>query len=325
MTIKRSIQLLIAVAVLYFLWNEISPSPEGEILIVKIPTGASLQQASQILKKEEIIRSRLLFRLFTEFYGISHEIKAGEYRFQKRMPYGKVLKKLVEGSVVQYPVTIPEGYTIEEIARVLEAKEICSAEAFHKATQDSELLASLRVEAPTAEGFLFPETYRFAKGTSASKIVETMVHKFWDIYDREFMEKTMEIEWTPLQVVTLASIIEKESTLNEERAVISAVFHNRLRKNMLLQSDPTVLYGLGIYSGAPTKKQLETKTPYNTYRIKGLPIGPIGNPGEASIKAALHPANVPYLYFVSRNDGSHAFSTTLREHIHYALRYQEWD
>jgi UPF0755 protein len=216
---------------------------------------------------------------------------------------------MVEGDVVRYPVTIPEGFTLSQIAQRLEAMEICEASQFREA-------------AGNAEGFLYPETYNFPKNTPPLKVVETMMNQFWKVFDAQFKAETKRIGWTPLQVVTLASLIEKEATLQEEGPLISAVFHNRLRIKMPLQSDPTVLYGLGIDSGSPTKKQLQTPSPYNTYLHRDLPPGPISNPGRDSMEAALHPAPVPYLYFVSKNNGSHAFSATLQEHNRYVNLYQ---
>lgn len=308
--------------VAFLAWREIFTSLPGEERVVTIPLGSSFNQTSSILKKNEVIPSIPLFRLFAEAKRATHQIQAGEYRLDTGMSWNTLLEKLVKGDVIRYPLTIPEGFTLSQIAQRLEALEICGASSFREATGNPELLSKLKIQAKSAEGFLYPETYNFPKNTPPEKVVETMVNQFWKVFDAQLKGEAQRLGWTPLQVVTLASLIEKEATLQEEGFLISAVFHNRLRIKMPLQSDPTVLYGLGIDSGAPTKAQLQTPSPYNTYLHRALPPGPISNPGRDSIEAALRPAAVPYLYFVSRNNGSHAFSATLQEHNRYVNLYQ---
>ena len=303
-------------------WHEVSFSSRGEERIVTIPVGTSFGETNLLLKEGGIVKFPLLFRALAEAKGVTHQIQAGEYRLNTGMSLKRVLKKLVEGDIIRYPMTVPEGFALSQIAQRLQELAICTAADFKEAAHQPELLKRLGIEASSAEGFLFPETYNLPKGASPEKIVETMVSQFWRVFNSRFRGEAAQKGWPLLQVITLASLIEKEATLEKERPMISAVFHNRLRIRMPLQSDPTVLYGLGVDSGSPTRLQLQTPSPYNTYLQRGLPPGPISNPGKGSIEAALHPANTSYLYFVSKNDGSHAFSVTLQEHNRYVHLYQ---
>jgi UPF0755 protein len=240
------------------------------------------------------------------------------------MPPTVILHKLVTGDVMKYRITIPEGYTVRQIVlRLQELGIIEEQEEFLKLAFSAEFAAGLGIEGKSIEGYLFPDTYLLPKGVSPIEIIKTMVGKFKQVYGPDCEHRAVELAMTDRQIVTLASIIEKETGVAEERPLISAVFHNRLKRGIPLCSDPTVIYGIADFDGNLRKKDLEQWTPYNTYLKKGLPPGPIANPGRSSLLAALYPAPVQYLYFVSRNDGSHYFSTTLREHNEAVRRYQQ--
>lgn len=206
--------------------------------------------------------------------------------------------------------------------QALERAGLVSAEAFLQAASDPGLIESLGIEGYPFEGYLFPETYNFPKGVTAEQIIKKMVDHFRSVFTPAWTERAHAMGFTIHQVVTLASIVEKETSKPEERPLIASVFLNRLKRRMRLESDPTVIYGIKDFDGNLTRKDLRTMSPYNTYRIKGLPPGPIANPGRASIEAVLYPSEEPYLYFVSKNDGSHHFSPTLREHNRMVRRYQ---
>jgi UPF0755 protein len=231
-----------------------------------------------------------------------------------------VLKK--SGRVVQYEITIPEGYTLAQISRVVEEKRLARSDEFIRRATDPVFLQSLGYDTDSLEGYLYPESYYFSKRVGSEGILRALVKRFEAVYTPEMEKRAEEIGMTRLEVVTLASIIEKETSVEEERPVVSAVFHNRIKKKIPLQSDPTVIYGLPHFNGNLTRKNLKNRSPYNTYRVKGLPPGPIANPGKASLWAALNPAPVEYLYFVSKNDGTHYFSKTLTEHNRAVQKYQ---
>lgn len=282
---------------------------------VYVPKGASFTTIAKIFKEKGIIRNETLFIIIGKIYGIERKARAGYYLFKKEMTVLDVIKKLLEGKITEYTVTIIEGDSLYEIADKLgninpEFKEQLFVLAYNK-----DFLKSLRIDAPSLEGYLFPDTYNIPKGLELEEIVKLMVKRFWEVYDERLIEKTKKIGWTINEVVTLASIIEKEAKLDEEKPLISAVYHNRLKIGMPLQADPTAIYGIKRYKDGVTKRDLQNKTPYNTYLIKGLPPGPIASPGLKSILAALSPAKVSYLYFVARGDGSHEFSVDYRRHI----------
>jgi UPF0755 protein len=232
------------------------------------------------------------------------------------------LEKLVSGEVKLYKITIPEGYNIAQIASLTAEAGFGEREKFIAAATDASFAREKGIEADTFEGYLFPDTYFFPRGTDSRKIIATMVDRFRSVFKPEWKDQGQVLGFTIHQIITLASIIEKETGVASERPIISSVFHNRLKKRMRLESDPTVIYGIKNFNGNLTRKHLATKTPYNTYRIKGLPRGPIANPGLESIHAALHPANTPYIYFVSKKDKTHQFSTNLKDHNKAVRKYQ---
>ncbi len=300
------------------------PKFTGEEREVVVPKGSTFKQVMRILEGKELLRSPMRFYLMARIVGATGRVKAGEYNLSTSMLPQKILWKLVKGDVIKYQITIPEGYSVRQIASYLEEKGIIDRqEEFFKLAFSSEFAASLGIAGEGMEGYLFPDTYLFSRGLIPEEVIKTMAISFKRVYKPDFSLRAAELGLTDREIVILASIIEKETGLPEERILISAVFHNRLKKGIPLCSDPTVIYGLEGFDGNLRKKDLKKKTPYNTYLFRGLPPGPIANPGRASIWAALYPAPVKYLYFVSRNDGSHHFSVSLREHNKAVWRYQK--
>jgi UPF0755 protein len=270
-----------------------------------------------------LIKSRTAFVLLGRSHSADRRILAGEYELNAGMTPDEILLKLLTGQVVLHPITIPEGLTMAQIADLLAQRELIDRADFLRLTRDRSLTAALGIQADNLEGYLYPDTYKFARGVKAKDVVTAMVEHFKEVFGPELRARAQELNLTEHQVVTLASIIEKESGTNSERAEISAVFHNRLRKHIPLQSDPTVIYGLTGFDGNIRKKDLSSPSPYNTYKMTGLPPGPIANPGIEAIKATLYPSGSRALYFVSRNDGTHQFSATLSEHNQAVEKYQK--
>jgi UPF0755 protein len=290
--------------------------------VVWIKPGQGFSETVAQLEKAGLVRYPEKFRWLAYLKRNERKIRAGEYMLSASMTPSTILDTLVRGKHLLHKVLIPEGATVFEIGQILEKAGLVSAEAFSQAAFDPGLIKALGVEGDTLEGYLFPETYRFPKGVTAAQIIKKMVGHFRTVFTPEWTERTHALGFTTHKVVTLASIVEKETAKPEERGLIAAVFLNRLKRHMRLESDPTVIYGIKDFDGNLTRKDLETMSPYNTYRIKGMPPGPIANPGRASIEAVLYPSEEPYLYFVSKNDGSHHFSPTLREHNEMVRRYQ---
>ena len=276
-----------------------------------------------LLKNEQLIRSRSAFLLLGKTRAIDRKIRPGEYELDASMSPQDILTKLLAGRVVLHPVTIPEGYSLTQIAEVLAAQQVTDTKEFTKLVRDRAFISTLGIEADSLEGYLFPETYSFAKGTKAREVIKAMVDGLHRVWGAELQEQAARMKMSLHQVLTLASVIEKETGAKDERELIAAVFHNRLRKKIPLQSDPTVIYGLPAFDGNIHKRDLSVMSPYNTYRVQGLPPGPIASPGAHSLRAALFPAQASYLYFVSRNDGTHQFSSTLAEHNQAVEKYQK--
>lgn len=290
--------------------------------VIEIAEGATYNSVSELLEQEGLITSRIYFRLLGAWTGNEKNIKPGEYGLHTAMRPMELLDLLVRGKILHYQVVIPEGSTARQIAKLLEAAKVTEAEVFMKVVDDPTLMSEFGIEGESLEGYLFPDTYQFPKRTPPQEIVRRMVAQFQAAYDESLRRRADQLRMTQREVVTLASIIEKETGHPSERGLISAVFHNRLKKKMRLQSDPTVIFALTEFDGNIRKKDLGIPSPYNTYRFIGLPPGPIANPGKESLYAALFPASVDYLYFVSKNDGTHIFSKTLREHNNAVNKYQ---
>lgn len=281
---------------------------------VRVEQGDSLATVARKLRERSVITNGWLFSLWARLRGAQARIHQGLYRFDSSVTAREVLDRLVTGKGVFQTVTIPEGLTVKEIAELLAAAQISDRDTFLKEGADPKLLALLGLQGKGIEGYLFPSTYHFTPQTPARDIILKMAEQFRKVSLPFLRQGATRSKLTPHEILTLASIIEKETGVEEERELVSAVFHNRLRLQMPLQSDPTVIYGLKNFDGNLTRKHLQDTSPYNTYRIAALPPGPICNPSLASIKAALRPADVPYLYFVSKNDGTHLFSETIEAH-----------
>ena len=292
-------------------------------IIVEIPKGAGLKEISSKLKRSGVIKSDKLFILYVMSEGWQDTLKAGEYEFDKGSTMSDVASKIVTGDVLLYRVTIPEGLTVKEIAGLLNKKGVVEEQEFILETENKELLRELLGHgAISFEGYLFPETYSYSRSPKSQELIRLMVGRFMAVYE-PLQDIGDKVSLTDNEILTLASIIEKETGAAFERPMISAVFHNRLRIGMKLDSDPTVIYGMGeSYNGNLRRRDLREVTEYNTYVIKGLPPGPIANPGKDSIVAALNPADVNYLYFVSKGDGTHHFSSNYREHQRAVFKYQ---
>jgi UPF0755 protein len=294
---------------------------EGPRVVLIRPNSGTLGIASA-LKEAGVIRSRLAFLAVAVTRGTHRRLLAGEYEFAPGIPLLEIVRRLEQGRGLVHQVTIPEGLAGQQIAELLADRGLVDRDRFVGLIRDRETLGRFGLEGESLEGYLFPDTYRLIKGLSEEAIVQRMVRRFQGMFGPEEQARAKELRMTVPEVVTLASLIEREAQVPEERPLISAVFHNRLRRGMPLQSDPTVMYALSRFSGKLTKANLQARSPYNTYLRQGLPPGPIANPGRASIMAALYPASSRYLYFVSKNDGTHAFSTTLRDHDARVRRYQ---
>lgn len=298
--------------------------PSGVPRRVVIPAGATLHAAADSLARAQVIDAPRLFRLYAALERHDRDLKPGTYLLQRHMGWRAALDALTRGKGLVHTVTIPEGWELREIEPLLVRVLSVPPESVDVAVRDSALLDQVGSPGPTLEGYLFPDTYTFPSGTSARTAVTMMVHEFEREWRPQWDSAAQSFGMSRNDVVTLASIIEKEARRADERPLISAVYHNRLRRHMPLQADPTVQFALGHHVERVTYKDLTISSPYNTYRHRGLPPGPIGSPGVASLDAALTPAPVPYLYFVAAPDGHHEFRTTFAEHTaaRHAIRRQ---
>lgn len=328
--IIRIFFLLAALALFFFTsWFSIefyrpTTTPPDRV-IFEVEKGHSVKDIAHSLKNRGIIKKTWPFLLGYRIFYSSQSLKAGEYAIELPISTKSVLQLLTEGSVHLHSITIPEGLIIEEIAGLLDSEGFSKKEDFILAASDPSPIHPLDEKAENLEGYLFPETYRFAKGTSAGEIVSAMVLQFMQVFNQDMKDRAGEIGLSIRETVILASLIEEETSLPEERVLVSAVFHNRLRKGMKLDCDPTIIYVLKKeeqFKDRLRTNDLRIDSPYNTYIYAGLPPGPIANPGRESLEAALYPAGVDYLYFVSKNDGSHHFSRTFREHQNAVNKYQ---
>lgn len=289
-----------------------------------VPEGVTLRWIAESLEDQEFIRSSALFIALGKLMLSEKEIMAGEYTFPPNMNLIDILLAFKYGRVNYRKIVILPGHNIRQIGELLQSERLVDAETFRDLTADKELIGLLGIGVSDLEGFLYPDTYYFYRGSNPKKIIRKMVLRFREVFGPELEERASEIDMTVKEVITLASLIEREAVVAEERFLISAVFHNRLRKNIPLQSDPTVIYALGKgFDGDLKREHLRVKSKYNTYVSLGLPPGPIGNPGIDSIRAALYPADVDYYYFVSKNNGTHHFSKNLKEHNRAVAIYQK--
>ena len=303
-------------------------TPVDDNIITKtddIPRGSSFFRITEILDDAGLVQNRPFFWLLALGKKAARHIRAGEYELTSAMTPSAIIDKLVQGEIKVYPVTLPEDITVNEVARRLSAFKLVNEKEFMTLATDPSFLASLDIESDSIEGYLYPDTYRFDRSMTVNEIIRILVAQFWRKVTPEMRKRAEELGFNLSQWITLASIIGKESGNNAEKPIISAVFHNRLALGMKLQSDPTAIYNLH-QEGGPGKtillRDLKSDTSHNTYRISGLPPGPIANPGIDSLRAALYPAKVDYLYFVAKNDGTHHFSNNLASHNQAVLKYQ---
>ncbi len=285
--------------------------PEKKQFFIPRKTGAF--QVARLLQFEGVVRNASEFYLLGLLKHSLHRLQAGEYAFSTLESPEEVLEKIVNGKVVIYSITLPEGSTVRDVAAIVAKDGLTGSGQIIEAARNPKLAKSLGIKADGLEGYLFPDTYRFKKPVCGASIVSRMVARFRQKLPAGWQAREKELGMTLNEIITMASIIEKEAKVDSERPVISGVFYNRLKIKMPLQSDPTAVYDLPGFSGPVTPADLKRQSPYNTYLVKGLPPGPICNPGAKSIMAALYPANVPYLYFVSNHNGTHTFSVTLEE------------
>lgn len=311
---------------LAYMGSPVSAQPgTGTFSTVKIEKGASLREIGELLEREKLIRDADFFVWYARWKGKEKKIEAGTYRISSAWSLGEILDRIAGGKVISYRVTIPEGYTTEQIARLLAAKGIVSESGFMASVSSAEFdypfLKGIPPGPRRLEGYLFPATYEFQAGLSEKEIIEQMLKAFQNAFSPELQQRAAQMGMSVREVVILASLVEREAKLDRERPLVAAVFLNRLKNGMRLESCATIQYILGKQKERLTYEDLKIPSPYNTYLNNGLPPGPIANPGLASIKAVLYPAKVDYLYFVARGDGSHVFSLTLREHEMAARRY----
>ncbi len=287
-----------------------------------IHPGETFREITRHLNQAGIVTQPLKFRLYARLKGYDNRLKAGEYGISTNMSPVRVLATLASGKVRLHRLTVPEGLTLRQMATIVADARLCSAPEFLKLSTDAALAEKLGIPAAGLEGYLFPDTYFFPKDVTPRKIITTLFARFQAVFTPQWQARAQKMGMTIHQVVTLASIIEKETGAAFERPLIASVFHNRLKKGMRLESDPTVIYGIKDFDGNLTRKHLAEKTPYNTYQVKGLPPGPIASPGAAALKAVLFPADTKFIFFVAKKDGTHQFSTNLKDHWRAVRKYQ---
>ena len=322
--IVRGVALaLLAVALLSaFLLFDTYPTGSWEGKLVVVPKGSPARDVVRILRESRILPYPLAFHELVLVTFSGRRLHYGEYAFPTPPSAFGAWRRLVEGDVIKYEVTVPPGANLYDVAEQIEGKKLATAGAFLAAAASPAVLRRLEIPGESAEGYLFPDKYTFVKPVTPEEIIESMVREFRRNVPPDAEKRAGEAGLSLHQVVTIASIIEKETRLEEEKPIVSAVIRRRLALGMPLQMDPTVIYGVKRFDGTVTRKDLRTAGPYNTYLIRGLPPGPISNPGEAALAAALNPSKEDYLYFVSRNDGSHTFSRTLPEHNRAVERFR---
>jgi UPF0755 protein len=323
--------LLLVTIVAAVLWTEYVRVREtyrgfaGPEQFVELPTGAGSRTIGERLVAGGVVRDSLTFRLALWISGQGRHLKAGEYRFDRAMTPTDVIDKIARGDVFVVTVTFPEGLTVAEMAKIAEAHGFGSAASFVAAAGDPSPIRALDPSAKSLEGYLFPDTYAVQRKTDAAKLVRLMVAEYERAMTDALRAAAKAQGRSIRQFVTLASIVEKETGRADERPIVAAVYENRLKIGMALQCDPTVIYALtlrGGYDGNLHHADLSYDSPYNTYKYPGLPPGPIASPGRASLEAVAKPADVDYLYFVSRNDGTHQFARTLDEHNKNVQKFQ---
>ena len=298
----------------YWMFQHLPGLPQRGLRQVLIHPGMGAGAIAQALKTEGVVADARKFYWFCLVSGSGGKLRAGEYAFQSLATPKQVLNKLMKGEVVQRRITFPEGSTLRNVAAILSGAGLAEESRILRLSSDESFVRSQGIEAKSLEGYLFPETYHFQKTQDDKALLETMLREFRLRFSSAWQERAGELGFSVHEILTLASLVEKEARVDAERPLIAAVFLNRLKRRMPLQSDPTAVYDLADFSGPVTRDHLQRASAYNTYLINGLPPGPICNPGAKSIEAVLFPADVSYVYFVSNLNGTHQFSTSLEEH-----------
>ncbi len=301
--------------------GNVAEGDKGQSVTVVIPKGSAVQEINSILAEQELVKKDIRFLLLARYLGIATRLQAGEFALHRGQTAEELLLELSSARPIQHPVTIPEGLVIDDIAAIFAKGGWCDQEVYNRLAHDPEFLKSLGLgNLQNLEGYLYPDTYYLTqKGHDAADLIRMQVKRFFTVWGE--VKEGKQTELAPFEVLTLASMVEKEAGKAVERPVIAGVFLNRLQKGMRLQSDPTVMYGIANFSGPITKTNLRTPTPYNTYTLARLPAGPICNPGKDALHAVLVPEKTDYLYFVSKGKGQHHFSKTLREHNRAVYKY----
>lgn len=304
-------------------WSYLATAPAGrDEVVVVIPRGTGVRGIGAILAARGVLADDIRYLVLVHFTGLTSRLKAGEYSIPAGLTPPQVLQLLATGATLRHQVTVPEGLTVEQVAQIFADGGWLQRDRFIELARDSGFIRTLGIETDHLEGYLFPETYTLLRQeTDAGSVLRLMTAQFQRVWAQ--VRPTEAGGMTRHQLVTLASIVEKETGVAEERPLIARVFLNRLGRGMRLQSDPTVIYGIPNFNGNLTRTDLQQATPYNTYVIPGLPPGPICNPGRAALEAVLRPAESNALYFVSRNDGTHVFSSNLADHNHAVRTYQK--
>lgn len=319
LVLKVVIVLIIATAG-FLAYGLLLPAGPHSAQLVQLKPGSSARRIAADLKQAGIIRSQYAFLLWHYLSG-DKSLKAGEYSFDHSARAAEVYDRIVHGDIYFHTVVVPEGFNMFDVASAIEAAGLGKRDDFlHVVRSQTALVSDLDPKAPTLEGYLFPDTYHFTRTQSLHDIVAAMVHRFRQA------SREIGLEGDLHGIVTMASIVEKETALSEERPVVASVFYNRIARNMALDTDPSVIYAALLnnrYRGTIYRSDLQFSSPYNTYKVAGLPPGPICNPGRASLIAAMHPASTDYLFFVSDNQGHHRFARTMREHISNVAAYRQ--
>ncbi len=330
--LRRIVSLLLALSLFILLaatlvfvrsYSALGPGETRQILF-EIGTGQSVRAIAENLRAAGILRRTWPFLAGYRIFHAGEKIRAGEYELSLPLPPRRVLSTLLDGRIYLRPITIPEGLTVREVDDLIRGAAFPTTGSFLAACGDTAPIGSWDAGAKNLEGYLFPDTYRFPKGVPAGTMALTMVDQFRKVFGEAGLKRAAGLRMSVRQVVTLASLIEKETSIPEERPLVSAVFHNRLRMGMKLDCDPTVIYALkldNLYRGRLLAKDLKFASPYNTYVSPGLPPGPICNPGRGAIEAALHPGAVDYIYFVASEGGRHAFNRSYADHLRAVKKY----
>lgn len=307
--------VVLTVLIHFYIALFVPPTSEKVWKEIEVTEGMSFKAIAGKLKQEGIIRYRGYFEIIGRMQGIAHKVHVGYYGLGSHMSLWKVLEALRRGKVIEYEVVVPEGYNLYQIGWTLaQTPLLTDPNRFIDRMHNRDFVRSLGIEADTLEGYLFPDTYYLPKGIAVDDIARRMVSRYKSVFSDSYRKRAEALGFTEHQIVTLASIVEKEAKVEAERKLVAAVYHNRLKKGMRLQADPTAVYGTRAWVKNVSADDLRRRSPYNTYLHKGLPPGPIANPGQGAILATLYPENVDYLFFVAQGDGSHFFSTDFSDH-----------